>query len=115
MKKLFLICLFTICNTCFAEQPIDVMPLTKTMDENMGAMTSTYIKKLGAELQLRATDLYIMGQGLVSHKNHKLCQAKGESAIRDAKQLYLIGQKMMDGKEVTPAMMEKFVDEWTLN
>ncbi|QBR82930.1 hypothetical protein E3983_00285 [Legionella israelensis] len=119
MKKLILISttmlLFAIGNISLAEQAMEAMPLTKTMDKNMIAMTSTYIKKLGEEIQLRATDLYIMGEALLSHKNHKECQAKGKLAIRDAKKLYLIGQEMIDGKEVTPEMMEKFVKAWTLN
>jgi hypothetical protein len=88
------------------------MPLSKTMDENMKAMASTYLKKVGEDLQLRATDLYAMGEALVSHPDHPQCQAQGQLAIREAKKLYLISQEILNGKEVSPARMEKFVNDW---
>ena len=89
------------------------LPLTDKMDDNMKVMIKTYTEYLGKTLQLRATDLYIMGEGLLSHKTHPQCQADGKKAVDLAKRLYEVGQELLAGKEPTPKDMENFVTHWT--
>ncbi|HUX79431.1 MAG TPA: hypothetical protein VMW10_06785 [Alphaproteobacteria bacterium] len=64
MRKSVLTLAFSILfiNASMAIENESAMPLTSTMDKNMRMLVSTNIAYLGKELQLRATDLYIMGK-----------------------------------------------------
>lgn len=97
----------------FAQVKVD-LPLTSEMDANMRMMAATYEKKVASDMQLRATDLYAMGQALMSHEGHAECQVQGKRLIDNSKQLYQVSRGILEGKELSSEEMENFVNQWTV-
>ncbi|MBY0292416.1 MAG: hypothetical protein K2W92_03920 [Alphaproteobacteria bacterium] len=113
MKKIILmIAFFTIIvNPCLAD---DTSSLKTLVEGHMKKMVSTYASTMGKELQLRAIDLYLMGEGLLNHQQNPQIQAKGKEAIKLAERLYQVGKELFSGKEVSAEDMEDWVTRWTV-
>ncbi|HUX79430.1 MAG TPA: hypothetical protein VMW10_06780 [Alphaproteobacteria bacterium] len=88
--------------------------VTHSIDENMRMMASTFLEKLGKEFQLRGTNVYLLGQGLLSHKDHQECQSKGNEMVDIGTQMIQLGQKILGNKEVDPEQMKDYVQEWSI-
>ena len=115
MIKLFLnlaILSVAFSSPILAEAKVD-LPLTPKMDQNMRTMAAAYEKRIASEMQLRATDLYTMGQALMGHEGHPECQAHGKKLIENAKHLYQLSKAILEGNEVSPEDMKNFVKQWS--
>jgi len=88
--------------------------VASTIDENMRMMTSTFLDKLGKEFQLRGTNVYLLGEGLLSHKDHPLCQSKGQEMVQVGTQMVQLGLQILGEKKVTPEQMKDYVQEWAI-
>lgn len=103
----------TFGHLALAQVKVD-LPLTSEMDVNMRMMAATYEKKVANEMQLRAIDLYAMGQALMSHEGHAECQVQGKRLIKNSEQLYQLSRVILGGQELSSKEMENFVAQWTV-
>lgn len=103
----------TFSHAALAQVKVD-LPLTSEMDASMRMMAETYEKKVASEMQLRAIDLYAMGQALMSHEGHANCQVQGKKLIESSKQLYQLSRAILGGEELSSKEMESFVNQWTV-
>ena len=88
--------------------------IAHAIDENMRMMASTFLEKLGKEFQLRGTNVYLLGQGLVSHQDHPECKAKGDEMIQIGTQMVQLGLQILGEKKVTSEQMKDYVQEWAI-
>lgn len=114
MKKFILTSAFLslLANPCLAEG--DASSLSKSMEDKMVQMAASYADTMGKELQLRAIDLYLMGEGLLNHPKNPKVQAGGKKAIELAENLYNVGKELSRGEEVTVGDMKDWVNRWTV-